>query len=92
MDTRSTETKTAAAYSTNPTMYVKRKASVERPYIFMNGMFPVTHILSNAWLKEKSSLQGRQKTKAGLNNGKTDLQVCLNKLLNSERGHSIHYL
>lgn len=76
MDKRSIKTKTAAAYSPNPTMYVKRRASVEEPYIFMNSMFPVTRILSNAWLKETSSLQGRQKAKAGLNNGKTDLQVC----------------
>lgn len=76
MDKRSIETKTAAIYSPNPTMYVKRRASMEQPYIFMSSMFPMTHILSTARLEEESSLQGRQKTKAGLNNGKTDLQVC----------------
>lgn len=76
MDKRSTKTKTAAAYSPNPTMCVRRRASVEQPYIFMNSKFPVIHILSNAWLKEKPSLQSRQKTKAGLNSRKTDLQVC----------------
>lgn len=75
MDKRRIETKTAA-YFPNPTMYIKRRASVEQPYIFMNSMFPVTHILSNTRLKDKSSLQGRQKTKAALNTGKTDLQVC----------------
>lgn len=76
MNNRSIETKIVAAYSPNPTMDVKRRASMEQPYIFLNNMFPVTHILSDTWLREKSSLQGRQKTKAGLNNGKTDLQVC----------------
>lgn len=51
-------------------------SSVEQPYVPMSSELPVTYIISNTWLKGEMSLQGRQRAKAGLNNGKTDLQVC----------------
>lgn len=59
-----------------PSCTLREERAWSSPTFCMNRTFPVTHILSNTWLKEKPSLQGRQKTKAGLNTGKTDPQVC----------------
>lgn len=73
MHERHPETKIAAVCSPHPTTYIETS---QHGAALPLGTFPLTHILSNTWLKEKTSLRGRQKTKAGLNKGKTDLQVC----------------
>lgn len=90
MHKRHSKTKIAAVYSPQPSTYIER--SQHRAALHLD-VFPLTHILSNTWLKEKTSLQGRQKTKAGLNKRKNrSASMSVNKLLNSVRGRSIHYL
>lgn len=93
MDKKSTEIKAAACHSPKPVMHVERRASVKQPYIFHEGNVSCDPY-SLQHMAEREAISARQaENQSWVKYWKNrSASMSANKLLNSMRGHSIHYL